>query len=233
MAFKPHGARVAKDTSAHPEFVSFQGSVEGGTYSHRAAHFEWLCDVGQSVGLSFDQLGKRRHGTLATLHFCDALFDIYGSEDPSTSIGASFAIEHWANAGFWDQLVQGFEQLNARLPEGQKKYPMGFWRFHQKLEAQHAAHTMDELEEAVAEGLIGDEAKFVDGANRMLDACEVFWAGLDATRKGEVLSSKALGFSNEQHAPQPLGKWGVRLRRPTWPTQQHRAREAWMRKGQK
>jgi len=191
VAFKPK--RKKSDTAPagnemNPDFVSLEGSIEGGTYTHRAAHFEWLCDVGESLGLSFDQLGKRRHGSPATLHFCDALFDIYGADDPSISIGASFAIEHWANAGFWDELVEGFQKLNAKLPDGQKKYPMGFWRFHQMLEAQHAAHTMDELEEAVAEGLIEDEDKFVAAANEMLDACAIFWNGLDASRKGETLS---------------------------------------------
>jgi hypothetical protein len=108
---------------------------------------------------------------------------------------------------------------------------MGFWRFHQKLEAQHAAHTMDELEEAVANGFIGDEHRFVDGANRMLDACDVFWAGLEASRKGELLSSDALGFGTREQ--QPVEQYRLQLRRPTWPVAQHRAREAWMRKGQK
>ena len=40
---------------------------------------------------------------------------------------------------------------------------MGFWRFHQALEAQHAAHTMDELEEAITEGLITDELRTLPG----------------------------------------------------------------------
>lgn len=55
----------------------------------------------------------------------------------------------------------------------------------QALEAQHAEHTMDELEEAIAEGRVTDEAKFEAAANAMLDACAVFWHGLDAERKGE------------------------------------------------
>lgn len=122
------------------------GSVEGGFYSHRAAHFEWLLDVGTPLGLDFSDLGKRQHGTAATLYFCDKLYEIYGSDDPSLALGASFAIEHWANGGFWDRLLSGFEELNrsGRLPA---KTPLGFWRFHSVLEAQHASHTMDELEE--------------------------------------------------------------------------------------
>jgi hypothetical protein len=169
--------------SFDPSLVSVSGTVEGGVYKHRAAHFEWLLDVGESVGLEFKDLGKRRHGTAATLHFCDQLNEIYGSEDPNVSIGASFAIEHWANAGFWDELVMGFKTYNARN-DGADKVPLGFWRFHQALEAQHAAHTMDELEEAYAAGHVTDEAKFEEGANAILDACAVFWDGLEQSRLG-------------------------------------------------
>lgn len=162
------------------DIFSPQGSVEGGTFSHKAAHFEWLVDVGESLGLGFEDLGKRRHGSTETLHFCDTLFDIYGSDDLSVSLGASFAIEHWANAGFWDDLLLGFKTLNTN---GDTDVPLAFWRFHQALEAQHAQHTMDELEESIHNGLITDEAKFHQAANDMLDACGVFWQGLDDRRK--------------------------------------------------
>ena len=122
-----------------PTIVSTQGTVEGGVYSNRAAHFEWLCDVGRGLGMDFEDMGKRRHGTAATLHFCDALYEIYGSEDQCVSLGASFAIEHWANAGFWDDLVEGMDKLNKRegpgvvLKDGtvSHKTPLGFWKFHQ------------------------------------------------------------------------------------------------------
>jgi hypothetical protein len=183
----------AKGGSFDPSIVSTSGTVEGGVYSNRAAHFEWLCDVGKSIGLTFDDLGKRRHGDAPTIYFCDKLYELYGSEDLSVSLGASFAIEHWANAGFWDDLVAGFTKLNKRegpgvvLPDGTVSHtsPLGFWKFHQALEAQHAEHTMDELEEAYAAGRITDEAKFEAAADAMLDACAVFWEGLDAARKGE------------------------------------------------
>ena len=190
---KKEAAPAAGDAAGFdPSLVSVSGTVEGGVYKHRAAHFEWLLDVGESVGLEFKDLGKRRHGTAATLHFCDQLNEIYGSEDPNVSIGASFAIEHWANAGFWDDLVAGFKALNERpgpgvvLRDGSVSHttPLGFWRFHQALEAQHAAHTMDELEEAYAAGHVTDEAKFEEGANAILDACAVFWDGLEQTRLG-------------------------------------------------
>jgi len=194
VVFKPKNKRSTDLAgSFDPSIVSTTGTVEGGVYSNRAAHFEWLCEVGKSIGLEFESLGKRRHGSASTLHFCDNLYEIYGSDDLSVSLGASFAIEHWANAGFWDDLVAGFEKLNKRqgpgvvLKDGSVSHtsPLGFWRFHQVLEAQHAEHTMDELEEAYAAGRITDEAKFEEAANAMLDACAVFWEGLDAERKGE------------------------------------------------
>jgi hypothetical protein len=205
VVFKPKSKRSSElSGNFDPSIVSTTGTVEGGIYSHRAAHFEWLCDVGGSIGLQFEDMGKRRHGTPATLHFCDKLFEIYGSEDLSISLGASFAIEHWANAGFWDDLVAGFHELNKRPGPGvplndgtvSHKAPLGFWKFHQALEAQHAEHTMDELEEAYAAGRITDEAKFELAANAMLDACAVFWDGLDASRKGEefVIDDKSALF---------------------------------------
>ena len=96
VVFKPKSKRSSEVAGEFdPNIVSTTGTVEGSVYSNRAAHFEWLCDVGQSIGLSFEDLGKRRHGTEATLHFCDKLYEIYGSDDLSVSLGASFAIEHW------------------------------------------------------------------------------------------------------------------------------------------
>ena len=53
---------------------------------------------------------------------------------------------------------------------------------------------MDELEEAYAAGRITDEAKFEAAANEMLDACAIFWAGLDASRKGEAYVPPASHF---------------------------------------
>ena len=87
-------------------------------------------------------------------------------------------------AQFSDAASSALDRYNARN-DGADKVPLGFWRFHQALEAQHAEHTMDELEEAYAAGRVTDEAKFEAAANAMLDACAVFWEGLDAARKGE------------------------------------------------
>jgi hypothetical protein len=180
VVFRPRREQpAAPDASVDPELVSTEGSIEGSRYHHRAAHFEWLLRFAAPLGLGFDDLGKRRHGTPSTLFFCDELLRVYGSADPSTSEGASFAVEHWAAAGFWKELVAGLECFRAR--EG-LDLPLAFWTWHDQVEDQHAQHTEDELAEAY--GMPGfDEARFLDGARRMLDGVHTFWSGLEADRR--------------------------------------------------
>jgi len=161
-----------------PALVSTEGTVDGGTYHFTAAHFEWLTKVAEPLGLGFGDIGKRRHGWPSTLHFCDELARIYGNEDPDIAEGASFAVEHWAAAGFWKQLIAGLDRFRDReCPE----LRLSFFTWHDRVEDQHAAHTLDELVEAY--GRPGfDEAKFLQGAREMLDGVKVFWDGLDAHR---------------------------------------------------
>jgi hypothetical protein len=158
--------------------VALEGTVDGSRYRHRAAHFEWLLRFAEPLGLSFDELGKRRHGTASTLFFCDELLRIYGSDDASTAEGASYAVEHWAAAGFWKELIAGLRAFKEReCPE----LPLGFWTWHDKVEDQHAAHTEDELAEAF-ETPGFDQEKFLAGAREMLDGVKAFWDGLEADR---------------------------------------------------
>jgi hypothetical protein len=162
------------DVAEEPDLVATEGTVDGGRFRFGAAHFEWLLRFARPLGLEFDQLGKRRHGTPATLHFCDELLDVYGAEDPSVAEGASYAVEHWAAAGFWKELIAGLEAFRAReCPD----LPLAFWTWHDKVEDQHAAHTDDELAEAVAQPWFSEE-RFLEGATRMLDGVQVFWDGL-------------------------------------------------------
>src|SRR5215218_8447162 len=56
-----------------PDLVATEGTVDGGRFRFGAAHFEWLLRFARPLDLEFDQLGKRRHGTAATLFFCDEL----------------------------------------------------------------------------------------------------------------------------------------------------------------
>lgn len=151
-----------------------EGSVEGGRFRFGAAHFEWLLTFAAPLGLGFDDLGKRRLGTPSTLRFCDDLLRIYGSEDPSTAEGASYAVEHWAAAGFWKELIAGLRGFRQRAGVD---LPLGFWTWHDRVEDQHAAHTADELVEAYGQPWF-DEDRFVAAGVEMLDGVGAFWDGL-------------------------------------------------------
>jgi hypothetical protein len=160
------------------EGVSTEGTVDGSRYKHAAAHFEWLLRFAGPLGLEFADLGKRRHGTPSTLFFCDELLRIYGADDASTAEGASYAVENWAAAGFWKELIAGLTAFKERECPSLN---LAFWAWHDKVEDQHAAHTADELEEAY--GLPGfDEERFLAGASAMLDGVKAFWDGLDRDR---------------------------------------------------
>jgi hypothetical protein len=165
-----------------PELVATEGTVDGGRFRFGAAHFEWLLRFARPLGLAFDDLGKRRHGTPSTLFFCDELLDVYGAEDASTAEGASYAVEHWAAAGFWKELITGLEAFRTReCPE----LPLAFWTWHDKVEDQHAAHTADELAEAAAQPWFSED-RFLAGADRMLDGVQALWDGLWADHEAGV-----------------------------------------------
>jgi len=66
VVFRPTGgARPAggdEGGANDPELVAWEGSVDGGTFRFRAAHFEWLLQIAGCLGLGFKDVGKRRHG---------------------------------------------------------------------------------------------------------------------------------------------------------------------------
>jgi hypothetical protein len=177
---------VDKDRQGDPELVSTEGTVDGGTYRFNARHFEWLVKVGEAVGLGFDDLGKRKFGREETLFFTDELARIYGNDDPDIAEGASFAVEHWAAAGFWKQLISGLDAFRDReCPE----LRLAFFTWHDRVEDQHAAHTMDELEGAFQRPGF-DQQKFLDGAAEMLNGVKAFWDGLEKRRQ-ELAAGRA------------------------------------------
>jgi len=178
VVFRPTRAGAAVPDGVDPDIVGTEGTVDGGRFRFTAAHFEWLLRFGAPIGLGFDDMGKRRHGTPSTLFFCDELLRIYGSDDASIAEGASYAVEHWAAAGFWKELIAGLTAFKQReCPE----LPLGFWIWHDKIEDQHAAHTADELAEAFFRADF-DENRFMAGAAEMLDGVKAFWDGLEADR---------------------------------------------------
>lgn len=173
-----------KDIEGDPALVNTEGSVEGSTYRHKAAHYEWMLGVGEPLGLGYNDLGKRRFGRPTTLHFCDELSRLYGGEDPMIAEGASFAVENWAAAGFWQQLEDGLLKIKqTRLPG----LRLAFFTWHNRVEGQHAGHVMDEVEEAYfSPGF--DRKKFFHGGREILDAVATFWDGLEDDRLKKVYS---------------------------------------------
>jgi hypothetical protein len=186
VVFRPLHAEAAKplEPGTDPEIVGAEGTVDGGTFRFGAAHFEWLLKFAEPLGLRFEDLGTRRQATSSTEFFCDELLRLYGSDDASTGEGASFAVEHWAAAGFWKELIQGLRAFKEReCPD----LPLGFWTFHDQLEDQHAAHTEEELRE-VYDTPGFDEERFLRGATQMLDGVYAFWRGLDEDRQAGRVS---------------------------------------------
>jgi hypothetical protein len=178
VVFKPTAAGRGTAEGVDPDLVSTEGTVDGSRFRFAAAHFEWLLRFGQPLGLGFDELGKRHHGTASTLFFCDELMRLYGSDDPAIGEGASYAVEHWAAAGFWKELIAGLQAFSAReCPE----LNLAFWTWHDKVEDQHAAHTEEELVQ-VFEQPGFDEERFLAGGAEMLDGVKAFWDGLWADR---------------------------------------------------
>ncbi len=173
------GTKLSVENSEDPSLISTEGTVEGGTFRFQAAHFEWLLRMAAKLGIGFADCGKRQHGTKSTLFFCDELSRLYGSENYLTSQAASYAVENWAAAGFWDELIEGFSAYNKnKKPE----LPLAFFTYHSRIEAQHALHTQEELEKLYFDRDI-DENKFIQFGNEMLDGVAVFWNGLNEQRK--------------------------------------------------
>ena len=170
---------ATNEREGDPALVSTEGTVDGGKFRFQAAHFEWLLRFGEPLGLSFDDMGKRRHGIPSTVHFCDELFRLYGSDDYNEAMGASFAVENWAAAGFWKELIAGLERIKARnVPD----LPLAFFTWHDKIEDQHREHTWDELRECYDSAKFREEP-FIRAGKKMLDGVKVFWDGLNDLRK--------------------------------------------------
>lgn len=168
-----------QDPSGDEIYGSTEGSIEGSTFRFAAAHFEWLYSIARELGLRFDEIGRARHGTETTLFFCKELIRLYGGEDYQVSQAASFAVENWAAAGFWKELIEGFRAFNRNHG---LKLPLGFFIWHDRIESQHAEHTQEELESLYFTHEI-DEDAFIRNGNTMLDGVAVFWDGLDEQRR--------------------------------------------------
>ncbi len=156
-----------------------EGSIEGSTFHFTAGHFEWLYSIAKQLGLHFDEIGQPKHGSESTLFFCAELIRLYGGENYLVSQSASYAVENWAAAGFWKQLIQGFKWFNKAKGID---LPLGFFIWHDQIEAHHAAHTQEELEALYFTRHLNED-DFILHGNEMLDAVAVFWNGLDEQKR--------------------------------------------------
>lgn len=163
-----------EDETTDPKLVSTTGTVDGGTYRFAAAHFEWIYKIAQKLDLGYEDIGRRTHGYDSTLYFCDKLIELYGGDNYNKSVAVSYAVENWAAAGFWKELIAGLRDYNL---SADTKLPLSFFTWHDKIEDQHAEHTQEELEEIYFTEEI-DENEFIKNGNEMLDAVLVFWNGL-------------------------------------------------------
>ena len=159
---------------ADPKLVSTTGTVDGGTFRFPAAHFEWIYKIAQKLELEFKDIGRRCHGYESTLFFCDELIRLYGSDNYNVAVAASYAVENWAAAGFWKELILGLRKYNLTT---EVKLPLSFFTWHDKIEDQHAEHTQEELEELYFTQNINED-QFIKDGNEMLDGVLVFWKGL-------------------------------------------------------
>ena len=104
---------------------------------------------------------------------------LYGGDNYLISQAASYAVENWAAAGFWKQLITGLKRFNKH---NGFDLPLGFFIWHDQIESQHAAHTQEELEELYFTSAL-DEDEFIRYGNEMLDGVAAFWDGLDEQRR--------------------------------------------------
>ncbi len=177
---------TSKDTDnkmVGTDLVGIQGTVNNSVYKFEAAHFEWLVNFAEPLGLKYENLGKPQFALPSTSFFCKELQRLYGSADPQTALGASFAVENWAASGFWKQLITGIEKFNIETDMNLKLF---FFKWHDALEAQHAQHTWSELEEVYLSSPDFDTNLFIDSAVEMLDGVSMFWNGLDKQRSSGV-----------------------------------------------
>lgn len=174
---------VRFNSTSHSGYQSdlgeLEGSIEGSTFHFKAGHFEWLFNIAKKLDLKFSDIGHPQHGTETTLFFCNELIRLYGGKDYQDSQAASYAVENWAAAGFWKQLILGFRLFNQ---QHRIALPLGFFIWHDQVEDQHAAHTQEELEELYFTQTL-DESRFIALGNEMLDGVAAFWDGLNEQRQ--------------------------------------------------
>ncbi|HHK41621.1 MAG TPA: hypothetical protein ENJ50_04300 [Planctomycetaceae bacterium] len=155
--------RVLLNEKGIPYEDGFEGELTG-RWNEATVHFTWMQNMARGLGLNFEDIGKIWVGLPGTKAFVQATFDLYGSTDPSTAAGATFAIENWAANALWKPWIAGMEKLNN---ERRDKVDLGYLLYHDKEEEHHSQATIDELLEDFSEPWF-DLETFLTSAERML-----------------------------------------------------------------
>ena len=101
-------------TASIPSWSRPKGRSTAAASASRPPTSSGWCASPRPLGLGFDQTrANAATPPPSTLLFCDELLRIYGSEDPSIAEGASYAVEHWAAAGFWKELIAGLTAFRS------------------------------------------------------------------------------------------------------------------------
>ncbi len=156
------------------DFCPQETSVDGSSIYFDHAHYQWLLVTASHFGLNESDLGVR-HARGSTLHFCATLERLYGSQNYTVAHAASYAVENWAVAGFWKELISGLRIFNGKRGV---QSTITFFVDHDRVEDSHAWHTQQELKEFYLSEDSIDEDLFIRTGIEMLDAVKIFWDGL-------------------------------------------------------
>lgn len=159
---------------------SADGDPDGSKIRFKHAHRNWCKETGMLYGLKNEDF-KTKYGTPETFFFCETLERLYGNRNATISLAAADIVEStWAySSGFWGELREGLRHWDKKLsitPEPT------FLKLHDEVEVHHAKFADEEFREAYMSTDI-DEDLFVKSGKEMLDAIEVFWNGLNESRK--------------------------------------------------
>ena len=100
-------AEEAKEREGDPDLVSTEGTVDGGLFRFRAATSNGCSPSARRSDWASTTWGSAGTGGLMCFGSATSFMRLFGSEDDQIAEGASFAVENWAAAGFWQDLEDG------------------------------------------------------------------------------------------------------------------------------
>jgi len=111
-------------------------------------------------------------------------------------------VENWAAMGFWKDLIQGLRIFKEGRTDKIKDLPLAFFTWHDKVEAQHALHTQEELEEYYFRTEDLNVDLFIKYGNEMLDGVHEFWTGLEVDRirmEGQSITFGSVNMKSDEN----------------------------------